>query len=191
MRDRFANLTVFADGLKGGVATRARRVILSPMSPTALSIRALNSSVGMLEIMCGDLSPAEYLHRPVPKANCAAWIVGHLVISTRWVAAKLGGGALPPLPDGFEKRFSQKDGAPEAAEFGDVSILIPELKAATAALAKVIEALPEDKLSEPLEGKHPMFQILGDFVAFAPLHNVSHAGQVSTIRRSLGRPPVI
>ena len=33
---------------------------------------AMRSSMKVIEMFAADLTPAEYLHRPVPKANCVA-----------------------------------------------------------------------------------------------------------------------
>src|SRR5213596_2411696 len=88
-------------------------------------VRALTQSQLMLNRMTADLTPQEYLHRPCAKANCAAWTIGHLVLSERNALKRLGVSDLPPLPEGFEKRFSRDEGSPQAAEFGDVSNLVP------------------------------------------------------------------
>jgi len=48
--------------------------------PTASDVlaHALSSTQLMLHRFSADLQPAEYLHRPTPRANCAAWTIGHL-----------------------------------------------------------------------------------------------------------------
>src|SRR2546428_3759872 len=84
----------------------------------------LSGSQNMLKRYLADLSPQEYLHRPTPKANCAAWTVGHLAMTDRY-ALKLLGAPLPEVPEGFDKRFSRDEGCPQAQEFGDVSTVWP------------------------------------------------------------------
>ena len=68
----------------------------------------LSGSQNMLKRYLADLSPQEYLHRPTPKANCAAWTVGHLAMTDRY-ALKLLGVPLPELTEGFDKRFSRDE----------------------------------------------------------------------------------
>src|SRR5688572_13462123 len=94
--------------------------------PTANDViaAALTTSQMMLKRFLADLGPQEYLHRPTPKANCAAWIVGHLTLTDRNGLKRLGAAA-PELPAGFDRQFSREEGCPEAGEFGDVSRLIP------------------------------------------------------------------
>ena len=89
-------------------------------------IHTLTGSKQLMVRYCDDLKPAEYLHRPTPKSNCAAWLLGHLILTDRRILTNfLGAKDLPALPDGFEKRFSRDEGSPQANEFGDVTILLP------------------------------------------------------------------
>ena len=85
-------------------------------------VYALTTSKAMLGRYTEDLSPQEMLHRPTPKANCAAWLVGHLALSDRRTLKLLGAADVPPLPDGFEHRFSREEGCPQANDFGDPSV---------------------------------------------------------------------
>ena len=151
---------------------------------------ALTTSQTLFKRFTADLSPQDYLHRPTPKANCAAWIVGHLALSDRSVLKRLGA-PLPELPDGFEKRFSRDEGCTQANEFGDVSQLVGIFDAHRARLVAAVKAAPPEVLERPMDKPHPMFKNVGEMLTFMALHATMHAGQVSTIRRSLGRPPLI
>ena len=42
-----------------------------------------------------------------------------------------------------------------------------------------------------MEKPHPMFATIGELANFMALHAAMHAGQVTIIRRSLGRPPIV
>lgn len=153
----------------------------------AFSIR---SSAGLVEMLAKDLSPADLVHRPVDKANCAAWTIGHLTVAAKGMAARANIAGVPPLPEGFEARFGQKDGAPAASDFGDVSQLLPMLRKYTEIIASAVEKMTPEQLDHKLEKPMPIFATVGEMVAFIPIHNAMHAGQISTIRRSLGMPPV-
>ena len=160
--------------------------------PTANDViaHALTTSQFMFRRFLADLSPQDYLHRPAPGANCAAWIVGHLALSDRSVLRRLGA-PLPELPEGFEKRFSRDEGCPQAEEFGDVTVVAPIFDEHRKRLIEAVRAMPPGELDRPMEKPHPMFRTVGEMVTFMALHATMHAGQVSTIRRSLGRPPLI
>ena len=160
--------------------------------PTAnnVIVHALTCTHQMVNRFTADLQPAEYLHRPAPKANCAAWTLGHLALSDRNILKKLGA-ELPPLPEGFEKRFSRDEGCPQASEFGDVTILMPLFRAHRTALIEAVKRATPEQLDKPLEKPHPVFGTAGQLANFMGFHSIMHAGQISQIRRHLGRPPVM
>jgi hypothetical protein len=160
--------------------------------PTAndVIVHSLSASLMVLGRFCDDLKTDELLHRITPKANCAAWTIGHLVVSER-NALKAFGVPLPPLPDGFEKRFSRDEGCPQASEFGDVTILMSLFKAQRSALIDAVKRATPEQLDKPLEKPHPVFGTAGELANFMAFHAMMHAGQISQIRRHLGRPPVM
>ena len=160
--------------------------------PTANDViaGALTTSQLMLKRFLADLGPDEYLHRPTPKANCAAWIVGHLTLTDRNGLKRLGAPA-PELPTGFDRQFSREEGCAQAGDFGDVSRLIPLFDENRSRLIAAVRAAPAEALDKRIEPPHPMFGTVGESLAFLALHTTMHAGQITTIRRSLGRPPLI
>ena len=137
-----------------------------------------------------DLKPAEYLHRPTPKANCTAWLIGHLILTDKMVLTSLGATNIPELPAGFDKRFAREDGAAQAKEFGDVTILLPLFEKLHAVLVEKIKSLPAADLDKKWEKPHPMFATTGERLNYLAHHITMHAGQITIIRRSLGRPPI-
>jgi hypothetical protein len=160
-------------------------------TPNDLIAHALRDSMFMLKRFTDDLAPDEYLHRPTDKANCAAWLIGHLALSDRSVLERLGAKDLPALPDGFQKRFSRDEGCPQAGDFGDVSQIWPVFEKHRNALINTVQRAPQELLDRPVEKPHPMFATLGELANFMALHVAMHAGQITIIRRSLGRPPIV
>ena len=63
-----------------------------------------------------------------------AWIIGHLVISERSALGRVGMKDLPPLPEGFEKRFARDAETAQAQSFGDVATRSGALERARKAL---------------------------------------------------------
>ena len=150
----------------------------------------LSGSQKMLKRYLADLSPQEYLHRPTPKANCAAWTVGHLAM-TDWYALKRLGGEPPVLPDGFERRFSRDEGCPQAEEFGDVGAIVPVFDAHRDRLTELAKSVPAERLDARLEKPIAFAKTFGEALSFIAMHTSMHAGQIVIIRRSLGRPPLM
>ncbi|MCS7033791.1 MAG: DinB family protein, partial [Phycisphaerae bacterium] len=114
-------------------------------APEALAA-SIENAARLLLWLTEDLHGADWLHRPCPKANCAAWTVGHLVLSSRMMMQRAGTTDLPALPEGFEKRFARDESAPSAAEFGDTSILRPLFQQHHDRFAAVARALTVQQL---------------------------------------------
>jgi hypothetical protein len=159
-------------------------------TPNDVIIHSLETALMVLGRFCDDLTPQEMLHRITPKANCAAWTIGHLVVSERR-GLNTFGVELPALPDGFEKRFSRDEGCPQASEFGDVTILMPLFRTHRLGLIHAVKRATPQQLDQPLEKPHPVFGTAGQLANFLAFHSIMHAGQISQIRRHLGRPPVM
>ena len=108
-------------------------------TPNDVIVHSLSISQMVMGRFCNDLTPTEMLHRITPKANCAAWTIGHLIVSERG-ALKAFGVMPPPLPDeNFEKRFSRDEGCPQQSEFGDVTMLMPLFDAHRTALIEAVK----------------------------------------------------
>ena len=161
------------------------------LSPNDVLVHSLSGSQGLLNKLCEDLKPAEYLHRPCAEANCAAWVLGHLILTERSALGRVGVADLPPLPEGFEKRFGRDADATKATEFGDVTVLLPLFNKQRQLLIEKVKGMSADELTKPVEPPHPMFSHVWSLVNLMGLHVMLHNGQISSIRRSLGRPPVI
>jgi uncharacterized damage-inducible protein DinB len=161
-------------------------------SATDILLHTLTGSKQLMVRYCDDLKPDEYLHRPTPRSNCVAWLLGHLILTDRRIlTTMLPSADVPALPDGFEKRFSRDEGVPQASEFGDVTILLPLFIRMRDALINRVMTASSEELDKQIDPPHPRFKIVWEAVNFMGLHVAMHAGQITIIRRSLGRPPLI
>jgi hypothetical protein len=160
-------------------------------TPSDVIVHNLTTSKNLVVRYVEDLSAAEYLHRPVPAANCVAWLLGHLTMTDRRaMAGVFGGENLPALPEGFDKKFSRSAGCPQASEFGDVTNLLPLFVIHRDLLIDKARTATPQLLSTVMEKPHPMFSTPGEMLSFISVHSAMHAGQITIIRRSLGRPPL-
>jgi hypothetical protein len=160
-------------------------------TPQDVIASSLAMSQTLMRRYVADLTPAEYLHRPAPKANCTAWLLGHLVLSERRALAAFGASNLPALPDGFDQRFGRGEDAPQAGDFGDVTLLMPLWDQHRSMLIDAVKRASLDLLNKPLDKPLPIFSNLGEMANFMAQHATMHAGQITIIRRSLGRPPLV
>jgi len=153
-------------------------------------IYSLQSAKNMLDALTADLKGCEWDHRAAVGSNCAAWLVGHLILVDRRALGLAGVTDLPELPAGFETVFGREANAPQAATFGDASNLMPMFDRNREMLISAVAKLPAEKFDETLPKPNARFKTYGELFVFMGLHVIMHAGQISTIRRSLGRPPL-
>jgi uncharacterized damage-inducible protein DinB len=145
----------------------------------------------MVHVLCDDLTEDEFRHQPVPGANSAAWIVGHLAVVARRTAERLGAIGLPNLSEEFVGRFSQtKQPAGPQTELGTKAELLGLLDGCTEKLMDAVRQLPAEALTGPPPHQGPFATNYAEAVLFGSMHMTLHGGQLSTIRRSLGKPPV-
>ena len=162
------------------------------MTPNDAIAHSLSVSSTLLHRYVADLTPEEYLHRPTDKSNCTAWLIGHLILSERSALKALAVSELPALPaSDFEKRFSRDEGCPQASEFGDVANLMPLFDKHRSLLIDSVKRASPAQLDKPLETPRPIFKTVGEMLNFMAVHTSLHAGQITIIRRSLGRPPIV
>ena len=151
---------------------------------------SLETSRRMLHMFVDDLSPSERLHRLCPGANCVDWLVGHLVLTEQRFHAVFEAKS-PALPDGFDKRFARDETAPRQGDYGDTSALMKLFDEQRNITIDRVCQFTNEQLIVPLLQPHPRFSTLGEAAVFCALHTTVHAGQITMIRRSLGKPPVI
>jgi hypothetical protein len=162
------------------------------MTPNDVIAGGYRSAKGLLHRFADDLSPSELLHQPTPGSNSAAWIIGHLALSVRRAAERIGVSDLPPIPEGFVERFSQTGKpAEDQSGLGDPTGLLPLFDAHLDTLLAAIEGVPPERMAEPPPQARPFVTNFAEALLFGSLHVAVHAGQLSMIRRSLGKPPVV
>ena len=144
----------------------------------------------LIHRMTDDLTPADFYHVPVPGSNTAAWIVGHLALTFRRTAERMGATDQPPVPAEMATRFAVTGKAADAQTgLGDPADLTTLFDACLAAVIAATKNLPASKLDEPATSAFATS--FGESVLFGAMHIAVHSGQLSTIRRSLGKPPVV
>jgi hypothetical protein len=162
------------------------------MTANELLAAGYRMGVRMAEMMCADLTAAEFRHQPVAGANSAAWIVGHLAVTARRTAERLGAAGLPILTEEYIARYSStQEPAGTQQELGEKAELLALLHGCAAKVMDALRNLPADALRQPPASTGPFATNYGEAVLFGALHVAMHCGQLSTIRRSLGKPPLV
>ena len=146
---------------------------------------SLNQSV--FEQFTSDFSDDDAKFIPTPGSPNLNWILCHLATTEDGIVSKLTG---KPQTLAAELHEAYKGGSKCTPDDGMTRIeawrLFTKTRAATIACVKEID---ERRLSEPAGGgPNPMFKTMGDFVALLGAHGFWHFGQLTVIRRMLGKP---
>ncbi len=151
---------------------------------------SLNLSQGILLGTLSDLNEGDLQARAVPGSNRLCWQLGHLILSERFLLGEVGC-IYPDLPAGFAEQHANtpeitKSETPLTFTVADYTRLLKETRAVSiAALSKMSEADLDKPNTGHLAPKAPTY---GNLVELAAQHFIMHSGQVSVIRRKLGKP---
>jgi len=152
---------------------------------------ALESTKSNLNMFLSDFSDADMLVRPVPAANHAAWQVGNVIVGDVMITrGQLPEIKLPELPAGFVEMHgpegTKKDG-PDGFLTRDEYVNL--FNAVRGAVIDAVGTLSDADLDRPTTGNLAQFApTLGAMLLLVSNHTLMHGGQVSVIRRVLGKP---
>lgn len=168
------------------------------MTPNELIAGAFRSGKHMVHRFVDDLTPDEWRRQPLPGTNSAAWIVGHLALVARRIAAgRLGvpEAELPAVDAEAATAFATtKQAAADQSGLGDPAAWLKLFDECTDRCVAAVLAVPAADLAAPAPTPTPGLlapnSTYGDLLNLLAGHHVSlHVGQLTTIRRSLGKPP--
>lgn len=166
------------------------------MTPNEVIAGSFRVGRNVLHRFVDDLSPEEFRHQPVAGVNSAGWIVGHLALVARRTAGRLGVTDLPAIDEEAAKAFATtKQAAGDHSAIGDpaawLRVFDECVDKAAAAVLKVPAAELAGPAPQPAPALLPAGATLADFLALLGGYHVClHGGHLSTIRRSLGKPPL-
>jgi uncharacterized damage-inducible protein DinB len=152
---------------------------------------ALTSTQNLLGMYVSDLSDADLLVRPVPSANHIAWQLGHLCLAERMLAAGQGfATSYPELPAGFTEQHAKEKSTLEPPKgFGSKAEYLDLFNKSRAATLDLVSKLTDADLDKPTTGNMAKFApTLGALLMLVSNHTLMHAGQITVVRRKLGKP---
>lgn len=162
---------------------------------TAKDALLTNLEMGLfvLKSYLSDLSDADLLRRPAPKANHLAWQLGHLIASEHQMVNLVVPGSMPPLPAGFaENHDKAAAGVDDPSRFLNKAGYLELFDQQRAATKKVLSELSEADLDKP--GPEPLRRVaptVGALFVLLGSHPMMHAGQFAVVRRMLDKPILI
>ncbi len=154
----------------------------------------LKNNMGMSNMvftgLLGDLSDADLLVRTSPGANNMAWQLGHLISSERRMIDATCHGTCPALPDGFaEQHSSDKAKSDDDAGYLTKQHYLDLYQKQRAATIAALDKVPEADLDkEAPEFIRQICPNVGQLFALQAMHQMWHVGQLTSLRRHLGKP---
>src|SRR5262245_33031774 len=118
------------------------------MTPNDVLAAAYRMAAGLLHRLVDDLTPAEFERQPVPGANCACWVVGHLALTLRNSLRRLGVTDVPTFPEEIAGKLqTTKQAAGEQCGYGEPRALLALFDAYVERFTALVRTLPAEMLA--------------------------------------------
>jgi uncharacterized damage-inducible protein DinB len=157
------------------------------MTANEVLVHSLKMDLTVWNILLEDLSDADLLVRPVPGANHIAWQMGHVIVAEHRFVAELGK-SMPDLPAHFVEQHSKETAGSDQGFLSKSEYLSIMASVRNATMAAVTAATNEE-LDRKYTGSMAQFcPTIGTVYALVASHATMHVGQVSVVRRKLGKP---
>ncbi len=156
----------------------------------------MRASIGrakmITDMLLGDLSDADLLARPVPSANHVAWQLGHIIVSLNYFGETIKPGSMPALPAQFaEQHAKETAGSDKPADFLTKQQYLTLLDGQRQAFVDLLATVPLSRFDEASPEEMQGYAArISDLVTLVAEHEMMHSGQISVVRRKLGKPVV-
>jgi uncharacterized protein YndB with AHSA1/START domain len=131
------------------------------------------------------LDDADLWRRTSEQNNPLLWIVGH-VVQTRAQALGLFG---TPIDTGWGELFGRGAALREQSSYPTLAAIAEARTRVTTAWLDALASLSADRLASQATGPSlPLAKTVADQIGFFAMHEAYHVGQLSFIRKALGKP---
>ena len=157
----------------------------------ALSL-ALEAGSDWLLAIVRDLKGDELLTRPTENGgNHALWVLGHLATSEAAIINGYVLGNANPLKS-WEPLFGMGSSPSDnAADYDSVESLLAKFKEVRQATLQTLQEISPEELDAQTGADYPIFSTKGKCFAMMVSHQAFHTGQLSDVRRALGKKPLL
>lgn len=145
------------------------------------------------ELMLAGLTDEESLWQPQPGIPPITWHVGHIAVTEASLFLGMGKGMWDEIDEAWIQTFSMGAALPDPiTELPPLSQVLPEAARLRKRCVKHVLSLSEEDLGRKLphrQDEMPDFlQTYADCLRSLGLHEGHHNGEISLLRRLLGRP---
>jgi hypothetical protein len=166
------------------------------MNLNDFAVGAIESAKWLTTMGLDGLTDEEMMFQPKPALNHPTWMLGHIIESANGlILAFCKGEGI--LPAGWHKKFGigSKPSA-KASDYPPRQEMLELLEKVHAAAVDYVKSLdPADLDRRPAHIDHlpepaqQLFATVGKCIYGHVTHAASHAGQIATLRRLMGKPP--
>jgi hypothetical protein len=162
------------------------------MTPRAHALTAAAFARSITELLIKDWPADKLTHQVAPTDNHVLWTLGHLAGTDAWMASVCGA---PPieLPETFAKATGMgSKPTPHPSDYPPLTEAQRMMADARARIVRWFEAATDAQLATPLHEKTNGFAHDPiDFLQKLAWHEGWHAGQLASLRKSLGLPSIM
>jgi len=145
----------------------------------------------MTQMLLADFTDAELLIRPVEGANHIAWQLGHVINTEARLLSTIPDAMPFPVPAGFAERHTKEtaklDSPSDFLTKAEYLELWGQVRATT---IQVVMGLNDEQFSlpNPSSTSARLAPTIGAIFLLMSNHAMMHMGQVTVVRRKLGKP---
>lgn len=156
--------------------------------------RQLTQAREMSERLLSDFeSPEQWTFQIHPDCNHALWFAGHMAHTDNFFLSLISPDDAVELPSIFARQFGMgSQPTPTPDDYPTAEEVLKNMRERRATLLNVLAHLNDDDFTAPTASGAPDF--LKDVAAvfeMAIWHEGLHSGQLTSVRRALGHPPVL
>jgi uncharacterized damage-inducible protein DinB len=140
-----------------------------------------------------DMDDADLLVRPTENSNHIAWQLGHLIGAENRMGESIKPSSMPALPEGFAQHYTAETASSDNADdFLSKAEYLRLMDEQRGGILQLLDELTDEDLER--EGPESMRRIaptVSDLLGLAASHEMMHTGQITSVRRKLGKPNVM
>ncbi len=145
---------------------------------------AMDFSKRQLEGYLAGFEGDAWIAQPCSGANHALWQIGHLAMAYNFFASKFG--EVEPLGEEWNTLFGMgSEPKPELGAYAAPAEVLEVMWRERQTLIDNMASLDADKRDTEWETESPI-KTPAHMMAFVPIHDATHAGQIAMIRKHLG-----
>lgn len=168
---------------------------MSSVSSLDLALKQIVSARAYLHTLLEGIEDELWFQIPERAVSHIGWQVGHLAMAQYGLCLFRVRGRQPEDLELMSSRFRKKYGRgstpdPDPAGNPAPAELREALERVYQQVLKELPQVTEEVLAEPADEPYFGYPTKLGAILFAPAHEMLHAGQIGTLRRQLGKPPV-